>query len=48
MGIIDSFNPSETQVQVMLTLGGLGSIGHNPFGRNPFQRQAVAGNIQPY
>lgn len=48
VGIIDSFNPSETQVQVMLTLGGVGSIGHNPFGRNPFQRAAVAGNIQPY
>lgn len=48
VGIIDSFNPSETQVQVMLTLGGIGSIGHNPFGRNPFQRNAVAGNLDPY
>jgi LPS-assembly protein len=48
VGIIDSFNPSETQVQVMLTLGGIGSVGHNPFGRNPFQRNAVAGNIDPY
>jgi len=48
VGIVDSFNPSETQVQVMLTLGGVGSIGHNPFGRNPFQSHATAGVIQPY
>jgi len=48
LGIVDSFNPSETQVQVMLTLGGVGSIGHNPFGRNPFQSHAGAGVIQPY
>lgn len=48
VGVIDTFNPSETEVQVMLTLGGVGSIGHNPFGRNPFQRHAVANDIQPY
>jgi hypothetical protein len=47
VGINDTFNPSETQVQVMLTLGGIGSVGHNPFGRNPFQRRALADNIQP-
>lgn len=36
IGVNDSFNPNETQVQVQLTLGGLGSIGQTPFGRNPF------------
>ena len=28
---------SETAVQFMVTLGGIGSIGQNPFGRSPFQ-----------
>jgi len=48
VGVVNSNNPSEVQVQVMLTLGGLGSVGHNPFGRNPFQPHAGAGIIQPY
>ena len=48
VGVNDTFNPSETQVLVMLTLGGIGSIGHNPFGRNPFQRRALADYNQPY
>ncbi len=48
VGVVDSYNPREVQVQVMLTLGGLGSVGHNPFGRNPFQPHAGAGVIQPY
>jgi LPS-assembly protein len=37
MGITKTVNPSETQFQFQLTLGGLGSIGESPFGRNPFQ-----------
>ncbi len=48
VGIVDSKNPSEVQVQVMLTLGGLGSVGRNPFGRNPFQPHAGGGALQPY
>jgi lipopolysaccharide assembly outer membrane protein LptD (OstA) len=43
-GLIDSFNPNEVQVQFQLTLGGLGSIGQSPFGRNPFQTNGLAGN----
>jgi LPS-assembly protein len=35
-GVSDTINPNEVQYQFELTLGGLGSIGHNPFGRNPF------------
>jgi LPS-assembly protein len=38
VGITQSTNPSETAVQFMVTLGGIGSIGQNPFGRSPFQR----------
>ncbi len=38
LGITKSINPSETQYQFQLTLGGIGSVGQNPFGRNPFQR----------
>jgi hypothetical protein len=37
MGITKTTNPSETQFQFQVTLGGLGSIGQSPFGRNPFQ-----------
>lgn len=37
VGITQSTNPSETAVQFMVTLGGIGSIGQNPFGRSPFQ-----------
>jgi lipopolysaccharide assembly outer membrane protein LptD (OstA) len=44
MGLTDSFNPNEVQVQFQLTLGGLGSIGQSPFGRNPFQTYGLAGN----
>jgi lipopolysaccharide assembly outer membrane protein LptD (OstA) len=39
MGITKTNNPSETAFQFQLTLGGLGSIGESPFGRNPFQRR---------
>ena len=42
--ITDSFNPNEVQFQFQLTLGGLGSIGQSPFGRNPFQTIGLAGN----
>ncbi|HXR37236.1 MAG TPA: LPS assembly protein LptD [Candidatus Binataceae bacterium] len=34
MGVNDSINPREVQIFVQLTLGGLGSIGRSPFGRN--------------
>jgi LPS-assembly protein len=44
VGVVDSFNPNEVQVQVQLTLGGLGSIGQSPFGRNPFQAMGLAGS----
>jgi lipopolysaccharide assembly outer membrane protein LptD (OstA) len=37
MGITKTDNPSETQFQFQVTLGGLGSVGRSPFGRNPFQ-----------
>ena len=35
-GVSDTFNPKELQYQIQITLGGLGSFGQNPFGRNPF------------
>jgi hypothetical protein len=35
--VTKSINPSETAVQFMTTLGGIGSIGQNPFGQSPFQ-----------
>jgi hypothetical protein len=43
VGVVDSFNPDEVQVQVQITLGGLGSFGRSPFGRNPFQQYGLAG-----
>jgi LPS-assembly protein len=36
MGITNTVNPSETQFQFQLTLGGIGSFGKSPFGRMPF------------
>ncbi|MDO8433340.1 MAG: LPS assembly protein LptD [Candidatus Binatus sp.] len=44
VGVIDSYNPNEVQVQFQLTLGGLGSAGRSPFGRNPFQTMGLAGS----
>jgi len=43
LGIIDSTNPNEVQIQFQLTLGGLGSVGRSPFGRNPFQTRGLVG-----
>lgn len=43
VGVIDSFNPNEVGVQVQLTLGGVGSIGQSPFGRNPFEQMGLVG-----
>jgi LPS-assembly protein len=43
-GVTDSYNPNETQIQVQITLGGLGSVGQRPFGRNPFQRSGLVGS----
>jgi LPS-assembly protein len=46
-GITKTVNPSETQFQFQLTLGGIGSVGQSPFGRNPFQlRTGVLPNYQ--
>jgi len=39
VGITKSVNPDEVSVQFQITLGGIGSLGENPFGRNPFQRK---------
>lgn len=39
MGITKTINPSETQYQFQLTLGGIGSVGQSPFGVNPFQHR---------
>jgi hypothetical protein len=38
MGVTKTYNPSETAFQFQLTLGGIGSVGESPFGRNPFQQ----------
>jgi LPS-assembly protein len=47
VGVTKTVNPSETQYQFQLTLGGLGSVGQNPFGRNPFQtRMSVLPNYR--
>ncbi len=47
VGITKTINPSETQYQFQLTLGGLGSVGQSPFGKNPFQqRMSVLPNYQ--
>ena len=44
LGITDSTNPNEVQVQFQLTLGGLGSVGRSPFGRDPFQTRGLVGS----
>ncbi len=44
VGVTDSYNPNETQIQFQLTLGGLGSVGQRPFGRNPFQQAGTVGS----
>ncbi len=44
-GIVDTVNPNELAYQVQITLGGLGSVGQMPFGRNPFQVMGI--NRQP-
>ncbi len=44
VGVIDSYNPNEVQVQFQITLGGLGSAGRSPFGRNPFETMGLAGS----
>ncbi len=44
-GIMDTVNPNELAYQFQVTLGGLGSVGQMPFGRNPFQILGV--NRQP-
>jgi hypothetical protein len=47
MGVTKTVNPSETQFQFQLTLGGIGSVGQSPFGRNPFQlRTSVLPNYR--
>jgi lipopolysaccharide export system protein LptA len=44
-GIVDTVNPHELAYQFQVTLGGLGSVGQMPFGRNPFQVMGI--NHQP-
>jgi hypothetical protein len=44
LGITNSTNPNEVQIQFQLTLGGLGSVGRSPFGRNPFQTRGLVGS----
>lgn len=47
LGITKTINPSETQFQFQVTLGGIGSVGQSPFGRNPFQlRSSVLPNYR--
>ena len=43
-GVTDSYNPNDVQFQFQLTLGGLGSYGQSPFGRNPFQQMGLVGS----
>jgi LPS-assembly protein len=43
-GVTDSYNPNDVQFQFQLTLGGLGSYGQSPFGRNPFQQMGMVGS----
>jgi lipopolysaccharide assembly outer membrane protein LptD (OstA) len=43
VGVTDSTNPNDVSVQFQVTLGGLGSIGQRPFGRNPFQQSGLIG-----
>jgi LPS-assembly protein len=44
-GILNTVNPNELSYQFQVTLGGLGSVGQMPFGRNPFQVMGI--NRQP-
>jgi len=44
-GVMDTVNPNELAYQFQVTLGGLGSVGQMPFGRNPFAILGV--NRQP-
>ncbi len=44
VGVTNSYNPNEVQIQVQATLGGLGSLGQSPFGRNPFAVMGLAGH----
>lgn len=44
LGITESYNPNDVQFQFQLTLGGLGSVGRSPFGRNPFTQSGLAGS----
>ena len=44
VGVTNSYNPNDTQIQFQITLGGIGSFGQRPFGRNPFQRSGMVGS----
>jgi lipopolysaccharide assembly outer membrane protein LptD (OstA) len=48
VGVNDSINPSEVQIFIQLTLGGLGSIGRNPFGRNILLNNPYGNNRGPF
>jgi hypothetical protein len=43
VGITNSYNPNELSFQIQATLGGIGSFGQSPFGRNPFAVMGLAG-----
>ena len=47
-GINESINPSEVQIFVQLTLGGIGSIGRNPFGRSMLLNNSYGANRGPF
>ncbi len=48
IGLNDSINPNEVQIFAQLTLGGLGSIGRNPFGRNMLLNNSYGTNRGPW
>jgi LPS-assembly protein len=48
VGINDSINPDEVQFLFQLTLGGIGSIGQNPFGRSMLLNNAYGANRGPW
>lgn len=48
VGVNNSINPSEVQVFVQLTLGGIGSIGRNPFGQNLLMSNPYGVNRGPW
>lgn len=48
IGVNDSINPNEVQIFAQLTLGGIGSIGRNPFGRSMLLNNSYGSNRGPW